>query len=80
MQAMARKGLTPHTVDSYLLLDWGPAGACGHYATLYASHCSCRRSARFNKTAITDDLPWINPCGGEASVECSCQALSCRTA
>ena len=35
-QAMARKGLTPYTIDSYLLLDWGPAGACGHYATLCA--------------------------------------------
>lgn len=34
VQAMARRGLTPHTVDSYLLMDWGPAGICGHFATL----------------------------------------------
>lgn len=34
VQAMARKGLTPHTVDSYLLMEWGPAGICGHFATL----------------------------------------------
>ena len=69
MQAMARKGLTPHTVDSYLLLDWGPAGACGHYATLYASHCSRRPSARLDKTAIPDDLPWISLCLLACAVE-----------
>ena len=33
---MVERGLQPHTVDSFLFLDWGPAGSCGHFATLCA--------------------------------------------
>lgn len=33
---MLDSGLQPHTVDSFLVLDWGPAGSCGHFATLCA--------------------------------------------
>lgn len=36
VSAMHDKGLKPHTVDSFLIIDWGPAGACGHFATLCA--------------------------------------------
>lgn len=31
--AIARHSATPHHVESVLSLDWGPAGAKGHFAT-----------------------------------------------
>ena len=59
--AMVDRGLQPHTVDSYLVLDWGPAGSCGHFATLCAPPPAARLPLRYVQVSARTTHEWARP-------------------